>query len=54
MAATHCKIAPSSWFNWYRVSADVGKVTNDNPGLVTPLSADALVPKKPDQADLFD
>lgn len=54
LATSQCKIAPSSWFNWYRVAADVGKVANDNPGLVTPLSADALVPKKPDQADLFD
>lgn len=53
-ALTHCKIASSSWFNWYRVTADVGNVANDNPGLVTPLSPDAFAPIKPDQADLFD
>ena len=36
-----CKIAPASWFNWYRVSPDVGKVVVDNPELVTPLEGDA-------------
>uniref|UniRef100_UPI003F69C7A5 SOS response-associated peptidase family protein n=1 Tax=Candidatus Puniceispirillum sp. TaxID=2026719 RepID=UPI003F69C7A5 len=53
-AARECKVAPSDWFNWYRVAADVGNVGNDNPELVTPLSADALLPAKPNQADLFD
>ncbi|MGB2234903.1 MAG: SOS response-associated peptidase [Candidatus Puniceispirillum sp.] len=53
-AANHCRVAPSSWFNWYRVSADVGNVANDDPGLVTPLTADDLVSRKLDQADLFD
>ena len=54
LATRQRKIAPSNWFNWYRVSADIGNVANDDPGLVTPLSADALAPVKPDQADLFD
>lgn len=35
-----CCQAPSSLFNWYRVSAAVGKVAADHPGLVTPLSAE--------------
>ena len=52
-AAALCKIAPAIWFNWYRVSPDVGKVKFDHPGLVTPLEGDALQPVKPDQGDLF-
>ena len=32
-----CVAAPSTAFNWYRVSADVGRVAEDHPGLVTPL-----------------
>jgi putative SOS response-associated peptidase YedK len=37
-----CLAAPSSWFNWYRVGAAVGKVAQDHPELVTPLDAAAL------------
>ena len=48
-----CKIAPASWFNWYRVSPDVGKVVVDNPALVTPLEGDALLSAEPKQGDLF-
>ncbi len=39
-------------FNWYRVSPDVGKVTLDHPGLVTPIDADPA-PVASDQGDLF-
>jgi len=39
-------------FNWYRVSPDVGKVTLDHPGLVTPMDADHA-PVASDQGDLF-
>ena len=39
-------------FNWYRVSSDVGKVTLDHPGLVTPIDADRA-PVASDQGDLF-
>ena len=53
-AAACCKAAPASWFNWYRVSPDVGKTTLDHPELVTPLADDALLPAAPDQGDLFD
>lgn len=52
-AAELCKIAPSSWFNWFRVSSDVGKVGVDHPELVTPLEGDELLPVKPEQGDLF-
>ena len=52
-AANHCQAAPASWFNWYRVGADVGKTALDHPGLVTPLEGDALRPATPDQGDLF-
>lgn len=52
-AAALCKIAPSSWFNWYRVSSDVGKVGVDHPELVTPLEGDELLPAKPKQGDLL-
>ena len=48
-----CKIAPASWFKWYRVSPDVGKVVVDNPALVTPLEGDALLSAEPKQGDLF-
>ena len=48
-----CRIAPASWFNWYRVSPDVGKVKIDNPALVTPLEGEALLLEKPNQRDLF-
>ena len=48
-----CKIAPSCWFTWHRVSPDVGKVGVDHPELVTPLEGDELLTAKPDQGDLF-
>lgn len=48
-----CNITADSWFNWYRVSPDVGKVEVDHPELVTPLQGDALLPTRPDQGDLF-
>ena len=62
-----CRNAPADWFNWYRVSAAVGKVSADHPGLVTPLTAEdmereahealapKLAPSKSDtgQGDLF-
>ena len=53
-AAALCKIAPASWFNWYRVSPDVGKVALDHPELVTPLDGDSLLAGELDQSDLFD
>ena len=52
-ATTLCKIAPASWFNWYRVSSDVGKVAVDHPELIRPLEGDELLPAKPNQGDLF-
>jgi putative SOS response-associated peptidase YedK len=45
--------APAHWFNWYRVGPDVGKVGNDHPALVTPLSDDALRMETAPQGDLF-
>ena len=39
-------------FNWYRVSPDVGKVTLDHAGLLTPMEADHA-PVEGDQGDLF-
>ena len=53
-AAALCKITPASWFNWYRVSPDVGKVVLDYPELVTPLDGDSLLAVELDQSDLFD
>lgn len=41
-AAGICRAAPSDWFNWYRVSSAVGKVSADHPGLVTPLTAEDM------------
>ena len=52
-AAALCKIAPASWFNWYRVSPDVGKVALDHPDLVTPLDGDEFLAPKANQGDLF-
>ena len=52
-AAALCKIAPASWFNWYRVSPDVGKVALDHPDLVTPLDGDEFLAAKANQGDLF-
>ena len=48
-----CKVAPANWFNWCRVSPDVGKVKLDHSELVTPLEGAALLSAKPDQGDLF-
>ena len=48
-----CKIAPASWFKWYRVSSDVGKVGVNNPELITPLDGAALSPAQSSQDDLF-
>ena len=45
--------APAHWFNWYRVGPDAGKVGNDHPALVTPLSDDALRMETAPQGDLF-
>ena len=45
--------APAHWFNWHRVGPDVGKVGNDHPALVTPLSGDALRMETAPQGDLF-
>ena len=45
--------APAHWFNWYRVGPGVGKVGNDHPALVTPLSDDALRMETALQGDLF-
>ena len=53
-AAALCKIAPASWFNWYRVSPDVGKVALDHPELVTPLDGDPLLALEQEQSDLSD
>ena len=52
-ASTLCKIAPAKWFNWYRVSSEVGKVGVDNPKLVTPLESEAVELALTDQGDLF-
>jgi len=41
-ATNLCQAAPSDWFNWYRVTADVGKVALNHPGLVTPLSPEDI------------
>ena len=45
--------APATWFNWYRVGAEVGKVSQDHPALVTPLTEEALRPQAAPQGDLF-
>jgi len=52
-AAALCKISPASWFNWYRVSSDVGKVGVDHPDLITPLKGDEFLAAKTNQGDLF-
>ena len=41
-ATNLCQAAPSDWFNWYRVTADVGKVALNHPGLVTLLSPEDI------------
>ena len=53
-AAALFKITPASWFNWYRVSPDVGKVPLDHPELVNPLHGDSPLAVEPDQSDLID
>ena len=45
--------APGIWFNWYRVGPEVGKVGQDHPSLVIPLTAEALRPQATEQGDLF-
>ena len=45
--------APATWFNWYRVGPEVGKVSQDHPALVTPLTDEALRPQDVPQGDLF-
>ena len=52
-AAALLRPAPATWFNWYRVGADVGKVSQDHPALVTPLTEEALRPQAAPQGDLF-
>ena len=52
-AGTLCKIAPASWFNWYRISPAVGKITVDHADLVIPLRGEELFPTRPVQGDLF-
>lgn len=47
IAAEKCLVAaPTSMFNWYRVSPAVGKVVEDHPKLVTPLDEAALAAEK--------
>ena len=45
--------APDIWFNWYRVGPEVGKVSQDHPALVTPLTAESLRRQATSQGDLF-
>ena len=52
-AAALLRPAPATWFNWYRVGAEVGKVSQDHPSLVTPLTEEALRPQAAPQGDLF-
>ena len=52
-AGALCKIAPASWFNWYRISPHVGDIAVDHADLVTPLKADEFLTTKPAQGDLF-
>ena len=33
-----CQPAPAHWFNWFRVTSAVGKVSENHPGLLTPMS----------------
>lgn len=44
-----CVSAPASAFNWYRVSPDVGRVSEDHPGLVTPLDDAAIASEAADK-----
>ncbi len=45
--------APANWFNWYRVSPEVGKVAADHPGLVTPFEVNMIPVGPGTQGDLF-
>ena len=44
---------PATWFNWYRVGSEVGKVSQDHPALVTPLTEETSRPQATLQGDLF-
>ena len=52
-AAALLRPAPATWFNWYRVGAEVGKVSQDHHTLMTPLTEEALRPQAALQGDLF-
>ena len=52
-AAALLRSAPAIWFNWYRVGPEVGKVSQDHPALVTPLTEEALRSQAAQQGDLF-
>ena len=52
-AATLLRPAPATWFNWYRVGPEVGKVSQDYPALVTPLTEATSRPQADSQGDLF-
>ena len=52
-AAGLLEAAPADWFNWYRVTPEVGKVANDHPGLVTPCERAEPAPVLGMQGDLF-
>jgi len=45
--------APSEWFNWYRVSAQVGSINNDHPGLIEPTSIDKKILEEDKQGRFF-
>ena len=52
-AAALLRPAPAIRFNWYRVGPEVGKVSQDHPALVTPLTEEASRPQAAPQGDLF-
>ena len=52
-AADLLRPAPATWFNWYRVGQDVGKVSYDHPALAMPASDDELKLEEASQGDLF-
>jgi putative SOS response-associated peptidase YedK len=52
-AAALLRPAPSTWFNWYRVGPEVGKVSRDHPALMAPLTDEALRRQVASQGDLF-
>ena len=53
LAAALMVASSANSFKWYRVSPDVGKVSLDHSGLVTPMEADHA-PVANDQGNLFD